>query len=434
MLKIEAWVGMAKQYPAKMVLTVEPDALLDILPIVVNMGYGRDVYAAIGTCKTFWEDKYIWQVVKDMPFGGHKATPMMHAAAEGPKAHEIIKGIIKRKGSLTAKDDDGSTPLFYAANANQPETVKFLHGLGADIEEPDYQGFTPLLDSAYLGNLGSVKALLDLGANMHRWDKKFGCTPFLNAARGYGIPGEQDECMKLFLEKGSDVNEQSLFGTTALMYIAKNGWSFEDIEYLIKAGARTDLQDYDGETALHMAVHHHNWTCAKALLAAGANPNARCSAGMSPLHQAAWNGNMEMTLLLLESGANATIMTDGFNTPMDFVQEELENENGENTREQIAEYRRIAHHLFVLGGDPAAKLPDFPMEPLWLAEMEEIEPDEDPMWLLHAARLDRTEPYEYGWPLRPLLPDILIHTLRRGSHRWRFATNIMIEIYLRKQA
>lgn len=415
-----------------MFLTPEPDALLDILPIVVNMGYGRDVYAAIGTCKTFWEDKYIWQVVKDMPFGGHEATPMMHAAVEGPKAHEIIKGIIKRKGSLTAKDDDGSTPLFYAANANQPETVKFLHGLGADIEEPDYQGFTPLLDSAYLGNLDAVKALLDLGANMHRWDTKFGCTPFLNAARGYGIPGEQDECMRLFLERGVDVNEQSLFGDTALMYLAKHEWSSDDMEYLIADGADTSLRDYDGETALHKATYNNNLKCVKTLLAAGANPNPRDSIGMTPLHQAAWNGHDELVLALLESGADATIMTDGMNLPSHYVIHEINNENGDNTREQIAEYRRIAYHLFVLGGDPNAELPDFPMEPLWLAEMEEIGVEEDPMWLLHAARLDRMEPYEYGWPLRPLLPDILIHTLRRGSHRWRFAPNIMIEIDLSK--
>jgi hypothetical protein len=414
-----------------MFLTPEPDALLDILPIVINMGYGRDVYAAIGTCKTFWEDKYIWQVVKDMPFGGHKATPMMHAAAEGTKAHEIIKGILKRKGSLTAKDDDGSTPLFYAANANQPETVKFLHGLGADIEEPDYQGFTPLLDSSYLGNLNTVRALLDLGANMHLWDRSFGCTPFLNAARGYGVAGKQDECMELFLERGADVNEQSLFGTTALMYLAKHCWSSEDMEYLIKAGATTDQQDYDGETALHIATWNHNFSCTKILLAAGANPNARCSAGMTPLHRAAWNGNAEMTLLLLESGADARIMTNGWNTPMDFVREELDNENGENSKEQLIEYRKIAEHLFLIGGDGAAELPDFPMEPLWLADMEEIVVEEDPMWLLHAARLDRMEPYEYGWPLRPL-PEIMIHTLCRRSHRWRISPNLLIVINMMK--
>ena len=410
-----------------MFLTPEPDALLDILPIMVNMGYGRDVYAAIGTCKTFWEDKYIWQVVKDMRFGGHKATPMMHAAVEGPKAHEIIKGIMKRKGSLTAKDDDGSTPLFYAANANQPETVKFLHSLGADIEEPDDEGMTPLMDSAFLGNLDSVTALLELGAKTTGWDKKHGCSAFLSAARGYGHAGKQDECMALLLAHGANVNEQGLFGCTALMYLAKQPWSSDDMAHLISAGASVDLQNFDGETALHIAVWNHNWTCAKTLLAAGANPNARCSDGMTPLHRAAWNGNMEITLLLLESGADARVMTNGWNTPMDFVQEELDNENGENTREEIAEYRRIARLLFVMGGDGDAEIPDFPMEPLWLAEMDTIQVEEDPMWLLHAARLDRMEPYEYGWPLSKK-ETLIIQILRRGAHRWRFAPNLVIEI------
>ena len=407
-----------------MVLTVEHDALLDILPIMINMGYGRDVYAAIGTCKTFWEDKYIWQVVKDMRFGGHKATPMMHAAVEGPKAHEIIKGIMKRKGSLTAKDDDGSTPLFYAANANQPKTVKFLHSLGADIEEPDDEGMTPLMDSAFLGNLGSVTALLELGASTAGWDKKHGCSAFLGTARGYGHAGKQDECMALLLAHGADVNEQSLTGTTALMYLAKQSWSSPDMKLLLAAGANLRITDFEGDTALHIAVHMNNYTCTKTLLEAGANPNARCSIGNTPLHQAALNGEPNIVRLLLEAGADCLMVTDDGMTPMDYMEEEMEKDD--TSREEIIEYRSIAKMLY-LAGDDDADIPDEPLELLWLAEMDAIQVEEDPTWLLKAARLDRTEPYEYGWPMSKK-ETLIIQILRRGAHRWRFAPNLVIEI------
>ena len=382
-----------------MFLTPEPDALIDILPIMINMGYGQDVYHAIGTCKTLWEDKYIWQVVKDIRFGGHMSTPLMHHAHDGPKKHEIIKGLLSRKASLTAKDDDGSTPLFYAANGNQPETVKFLHSLGADINEPDYEGATPLIDSAYLGNLASVKALLELGASTEGWEKKHGCSAFLSAARGYGVPGAQHSCMQILLEHGADVNERSLFGKTALMYLAAHAWSSPDLEYLIKAGADLDVTDYDGETALHRAVHANNLSCTLTLLAAGANPNIRCSIGMMPLHWAALNGVELIVEALLSAGADPLAQTDSGNTPMDLVEEEME--NPETDREEILEYRRIAQLLYE-NGDEDADLPHEPLELLWLAEMDAIQVEEDPMWLLRASRMDRSEPFEYGWPCHPV--------------------------------
>lgn len=375
-------------HTTKMVLTVEPDALLDILPIMINMGYGQDVYRAIGTCKTFWEDRYIWQVVKDMRFGALLQTPLMFHSSDGPEKHEIIKGLLSRKASLKTKDDDGSTALFYAANANQPETVKFLHGLGADINEPDNEGATPLIDSAYLGNTESVSTLLELGASTAGWDKKHGCSAFLSTARGYGVPGAQHICMRILLEHGADVNEQSLVGKTALMYLATHAWSSPDMEYLIKKGAGVNITDYENETALHRAAHAHNVSCALTLLAAGANPNMPCSIGMMPLHWAAMNCNELLVEALLSAGADPLAETDAGNTPMDLVEEEME--NPETEREEIAEYRRIAR-LLLEHGDEDADLPPEPLEALWLAEMDTIQVEEDPMWLLKAARLDRLE-------------------------------------------
>jgi ankyrin repeat protein len=379
-----------------MFLTPEPDALIDILPIMINMGYGRDVYHAIGTCKTLWEDKYIWQVVKDMRFGELLQTPLMHHAYDGPTKHEIIKSLLSRKASLKTKDADGSTALFYASNGNQPETVKFLHSLGADINEPDDEGATPLIDSANLGNLEALEALLELGANKTTWDKKFGCSPFLSAARGYGHPGEQDKCMKLLLKHGADVNERSFDGKTALIYLSKYNWSSADLDYLIGLGANLNLTDYEGETALHMAVKQNNLCCALTLLAAGANPNIGCSIGMTPLHWAALNCYEVMVDALLSSHADPLATTDRMVTPMDLLREELENE--ETSREEVLEYRRIAKTLYE-NGDEDAYLPPEPLELLWLAEMETIQVEEDPMWLLKAARLDRIQPLEYGWAL-----------------------------------
>ena len=61
----------------------------------------------------------------------------------------------------------------------------------------------------------------------------------------------------LLLQAGSDVNFQNKQGQTALMR-AVQFEKIEMIKYLILKGARLDLKDNNGQTALNMAIESSN--------------------------------------------------------------------------------------------------------------------------------------------------------------------------------
>jgi len=64
-----------------------------------------------------------------------------------------------------------------------------------------------------------------------------------------------------------------------------------------------NLQNYDGETALSVAVMNNNYEISKFLIDRGADlntSNCRCE---SPLHQAVVLGNMDITRLLIDGGS-----------------------------------------------------------------------------------------------------------------------------------
>ncbi|XP_050505213.1 ankyrin-1-like [Diabrotica virgifera virgifera] len=78
-----------------------------------------------------------------------------------------------------------------------------------------------------------------------------------------------------------------------------------DVQHLVEGGALINETDYDGCTALHIAVHSKLTDIVKYLVEKGADVNAtEVSRGRSPLHYATFNNDLELVRLLTESGAN----------------------------------------------------------------------------------------------------------------------------------
>lgn len=61
--------------------------------------------------------------------------------------------------------DGGRTPLHYASDSGDVDTVKFLLGRGADVNLKDKHGITPLLTAVYECHTGCVEILLSKGAD-----------------------------------------------------------------------------------------------------------------------------------------------------------------------------------------------------------------------------------------------------------------------------
>ena len=187
---------------------------------------------------------------------------------------------LAKDSDLQVRDEDGHTPLHYAAGLNaNPGVVTALLKARAALEARDKDGWTPLhIAAAENENPGVVTVLLKAGAKIEARDKD---------------------------------------GHTPLHIAAKYGGNPEVVTMLLKAGAPLEAQeDKYGGTPLHWAGLNANPAVVMALLKAGAKIEARDYIGSTPLHWAAAdNENPAVVTALLEARAKVMIRT-----PEEFVE------------------------------------------------------------------------------------------------------------------
>lgn len=75
----------------------------------------------------------------------------------------------------------------------------------------------------------------------------------------------------------------------------------------VHEGEPVDGVDFDGRTALHLAVATNSLDAARALLEHGADPNALDRFGLAPLFRAVFDDRVAMIELLRAAGAHALL-------------------------------------------------------------------------------------------------------------------------------
>ena len=101
---------------------------------------------------------------------------------------EIINILVKNGCNVNMKDQDGKTPLHYASELGQDDTLEILLDNKAcpDVQE-NIMGKTPLHEAIENGQFNSVQILCDLGsADVHIQDTAGGNTLLHYAAIGQG--------------------------------------------------------------------------------------------------------------------------------------------------------------------------------------------------------------------------------------------------------
>ncbi|KAI9732413.1 MAG: hypothetical protein M1834_001621 [Cirrosporium novae-zelandiae] len=88
---------------------------------------------------------------------------------------------------------------------------------------------------------------------------------------------------------------------------------------LLKAGARTDMQDSNGSFALHRAVRRGHIGALKELIIGNADVNAKDKYKFTPLHVACQLGWTECVKMLLDHGAKVPTESDAVETPLGFA-------------------------------------------------------------------------------------------------------------------
>lgn len=138
----------------------------------------------------------------------------------------IRRAFLRVTGSLSWVDFTGQTPFLTAALAADLTVMRLLLKYGADPNIPTFEGTTPLMAAA------GVNWVFD-----QTYDEG---------------PAARLEAVKLCHALGNDVNAVNSMGLTAVMGAANRG-SDDIIQFLVDNGARLDLKDKEGRSALTWA-------------------------------------------------------------------------------------------------------------------------------------------------------------------------------------
>lgn len=161
------------------------------------------------------------------------------APADAPEELSEISNV---EELLSEYDDEGRTPLHYAAKTGELQVVRYLLKLGLAPNAPDAEGRTPLHFAAREGRLDVVDVLIRAGAQ--------------------DLADYEDK--------------------RALHFAAMRGRSGV-VAYLMLWGSNPNAVDHELRTALHFAAFYGKSDVVRQLLAAGADPEARDHEGRTPL-------------------------------------------------------------------------------------------------------------------------------------------------------
>lgn len=205
------------------------------------------------------------------------ARPLSHAARSGHL--DMVDLLLARGAPVDARNLAGSTALYFAAERGHAAIVQRLIDRGADVNLTGRSGATPVAAAAYAGRDMVVRMLLAHGADGRKADET-GKPPIV-----YAAAGGQLGIVKQLLALDIDVNARYANDLTLLMWasgpddLVPEAQALEIVAYLLDSGAKIDLADARGRTALMIAAEGNHPGIVKALLAHGADPALADKAG-----------------------------------------------------------------------------------------------------------------------------------------------------------
>lgn len=238
----------------------------------------------------------------DDDLGGY--TPLMETSSL-----EMVELLLKNGANVNAKNKFNYTPLhkavfnFMGADPDEKQYTKIVNLLiekGANLDAQDGNGTTPLMGAVKNSKL--TKLLIAKGAKLDIQNTN-GETALIFAVKGgllkvvlaMPVTGSFLDATKLLISKGADVNKQDKWGKTALMHAAgavtaqgnKYSTYTSALTLLLKAGAKLEIEDQEGHTALYWAYRYNRTKSGDLLLAQGANPAQKYDKSKDTSHKKA---------------------------------------------------------------------------------------------------------------------------------------------------
>ncbi|KAG7099826.1 hypothetical protein E1B28_001635 [Marasmius oreades] len=210
-------------------------------------------------------------------------TLSVHSAAQ---THQVglLRTLVSEDPKLAnAVDEDGRTPLHWAASSGSLEIVRILLEHKAEIDKIDVSGWTALHIAVSAGHESTVEELVGSGADVSKRNDK-GLTPLHYAASKSRI-----SIGKLLISRGADINAKDKANQTPLHRAATTG-SVGFIRLLLEGvpsaqptvKTRLNTPDRVGNTPLHLAMESAYAEAAVVLIEAGADRGRLNQDGEAP--------------------------------------------------------------------------------------------------------------------------------------------------------
>ncbi|KAI4499538.1 hypothetical protein M0802_005434 [Mischocyttarus mexicanus] len=213
-----------------------------------------------------------------------RGNTVYHFAATSTK--DIILTIKGLPNSLNSRNDEGYTPLHIACMNDEPECVKALLLIGADVNIPPLDG-----QPSYPGYVGDF--LHNNKPNvLYSEDMRFGGTP-LHWSHSRPV-------VNALIEHNVDIDAVNFQGRTALhvMVVRKR---LDCVVALLSHMASINKVDQDGNTPLHLAVKSGSIALVQVLIGFGADIDAENWSFETPRHLVNLTSNDEKILYILHA-------------------------------------------------------------------------------------------------------------------------------------
>ncbi|KAI4775543.1 hypothetical protein E4T52_09513 [Aureobasidium sp. EXF-3400] len=223
---------------------------------------------------------------------GSRGQSPLHTAAQ-TRHTEVLRMLLARGASATARDRSGNTPLHMAAKCGHDQNARLLLNSGADVAEEDGHGCTALSIAAKKGHTEMVKMLLDVGADWSSTSED-SLTP-LDVAASQG----HFDVTKLLSQGVTDCSAANSSGWTPLHSAAARG-HVDVVIVLLQTGADMSITNDKGQTPLYLASTAGHVDVVAVLLQARADMSFTDQEGWNSLTIANSNRKAEIAKLRLE--------------------------------------------------------------------------------------------------------------------------------------
>ncbi len=221
--------------------------------------------------------------------GKYNMTPLMYATSKGHI--QCMKLLLDAGVDRNPVDNDGWTPLMYTVSSSGSiDSLRLLLDYEVDTYKINNDGntafcianikigedqdeYVELLFNYIYNNKCSNKyeklrfaiknnklklaqSLIDEGVDINDINNKCILHSAVNTLMDDDVINNSDECIKLLLNYGADVNKTDHDGWTPLM-IAAMRWATSFQKLLLDAGAEVNMVNPDGDTALMIAMDCH---------------------------------------------------------------------------------------------------------------------------------------------------------------------------------